>query len=70
MPSGYQNQVFNQPAQGVAGDRASQNPIATFDAGPGGLVADPNGVVIGFFCWVTPPTDPNGTGLRDRKSVV
>lgn len=62
MSSGYQSQVYNQPAQGVAGDRASQNPIATFDAGPGGLVADASGVSVGAFAWVTPPTDPNGSG--------
>jgi hypothetical protein len=56
-----QTQVYNQEAQGVAGDRASQNPIATYDAGPGGLVAGAAGVTVGAFAWVTPPTDPNGT---------
>lgn len=64
MPGGFQTQVYNQPAQAVAGDRASQNPIATYDAGPNGLIADSFGVNVGAFCWVTPPTDPNGTGLR------
>jgi hypothetical protein len=63
MPGGFQTQVYNQEAQGVAGDRASQNPIMTYDAGPGGLVADVSGVVVGNFCWVTPPTDPNGQGM-------
>jgi hypothetical protein len=62
MPGGFQTQVYNQEAQGVAGDRASQNPIMTYDAGPGGLVADASGVTVGNFCWVTPPTDPNGQG--------
>ena len=62
MPGGFQTQVYNQPVQGVAGDRWGQNPIATYPAGPGGLVADSAGVQIGAFCWVTPPTDPNGTG--------
>ena len=61
MPGGFQVQVFNSPAQGVPGDRASQNPIATFDAGPGGLVADASGITIGYFAWVSPPTDPDGT---------
>jgi hypothetical protein len=56
-----QKQVQNQPAQAVQGDRASQNPMATFDAGPGGLVAGAAGVTVGYFAWVTPPTDPNGT---------
>ena len=60
-PGGFQTQCYNSPAQGVAGDRASQNPIATFDAGPGGLVADASGITIGYFAWVSPPTDPDGT---------
>jgi hypothetical protein len=60
MPGGFQSQIYNQPAQAVAGDRASQNPIATYDAGPGGLVADASGVTVGNFCWTTPPTDPDG----------
>lgn len=62
MSGGYQQQVYNQPAQGIAGDRASQNPIASYDAGPGGLVAGPGGVTVGRFAWVVSPTDPNGTG--------
>lgn len=62
MSGGYQQQVYNQPAQGIAGDRASQNPIASFDAGPGGLVAGYGGVTVGRFAWVTNPSDPNGTG--------
>ena len=61
MPFFGQTQVQNQESQGVAGDRASQNPIATYDAGPGGLVADTAGVAVGNFCWVIPPADPNGT---------
>jgi len=61
MSGGYQTQVYNQPQIGVPGDRATQNPMATFDAGPGGLVADTGGVQVGRFCWVIPPTDPNGT---------
>jgi hypothetical protein len=60
MPGGFQTQVYNQEAQAVPGDRASLNPIATFDAGPGGLVADPSGIIIGNFAWTTPPTDPDG----------
>jgi hypothetical protein len=61
MPGGFQTQVYNQEAQAVAGDRASQNPIATLDAGPGGLIADPGGIIIGNFAWTTPPTDPDGS---------
>lgn len=59
MPGGFQTQVFNQPAQAVAGDFASTNPYFTFDAGPGGLVAGPSGITIGNFAWVQPPLDPN-----------
>jgi len=61
MSGGWQQQIYNQPAQGVAGDRASQNPMATYDAGPGGLVADTAGVAVGYFAWAIAPTDPNGT---------
>src|SRR5258708_5135534 len=63
MTSGFQTQVYNQPAQAVAGDFASANPYSTFDAGPGGLVAGVGGVVIGRFAWVFPPRDPNGTEM-------
>jgi len=59
MPGGFQTQVYLQPAAAVAGDRASQNPIFSFDAGPGGLVAGVN-LFVGRFAWVTPPADPNG----------
>jgi hypothetical protein len=55
-----QRQIYNQPQIGVPGDRASQNMITTFDAGPGGLVSD-GSIVVGNFAWVIPPTDPNGT---------
>lgn len=58
---GFQTQVYNQPVMGIAGDFASQNPYFTYDAGPGALVADVAGVMIGRFAWVTPPVDPDGT---------
>lgn len=61
MSGGYQTQVYNQPAIGVAGDLATANPRTSFDAGPGGLVADSTGITLGNFAWVVPPTDPNGT---------
>jgi hypothetical protein len=60
MPGGFQTQVYPQPAAGVAGNRASQNPVFTYDAGPGGLVAG-SSLIVGRFAWVTPPLDPNGT---------
>lgn len=59
---GFQTQVYPQPVMAIAGDFASKNPRFTFDAGPGGLVADfVNGLTIGRFAWVWPPTDPDGT---------
>lgn len=57
---GWQTQVYDQPAAAVAGNRASSNPIASFSAGPGGLVAGVGGVTVGRFAWVYPPDDPNG----------
>lgn len=61
MSGGFQQQVYNQPAQAVAGDFASVNPFFTLKAGPGGLVAGPAGVTIGRFAWTVPPVDPNGS---------
>lgn len=57
---GFQTQVYDQPAVAVAGDRASQNPLFSYDAGPGGLIAGA-ALFVGRFAWVTPPNDPNGT---------
>lgn len=70
---GFQTQVVDQPAIGVPGNRFSSNPIYTWDAGPGGLVAGAgpvgspaiNGVLIGRFAWTYPPEDPN-----DADTVV
>lgn len=61
MTAGFQQQVYQQPAQAVEGDFASSNPYASFNAGPGGLVAGAAGVTIGRFAWVTNPVDPNST---------
>lgn len=61
MTGGFQTQAYDQPAAFVAGDRVSNNPLFSFDAGPGGLIAGgPNGVTVGRFAWVFPPLDPNG----------
>jgi hypothetical protein len=57
---GFQTQVYDQPSAAVAGDRASQNPIFSYNAGPGALVAG-SSLIIGTFAWVTPPDDPNGS---------
>src|SRR3974390_3440057 len=69
MPGGFQSQVYNQEAQAVAGDRASLNHIATLDAGPGGLVADPSGIIVGNFAWTTTPTDPDGANTLATQVV-
>jgi hypothetical protein len=60
MAGGFQTQVYNQPAAFIPGNRVSQNPIFSYDAGPGGLVAG-SSLFVGRFAWVTPPQDPNGT---------
>jgi hypothetical protein len=57
---GFQTQVFDQPAAFIAGNRTSQNPIFSYDAGPGGLIAG-SSLFVGRFAWVTVPPDPNGT---------
>lgn len=59
MTGGFQQQVYSQPAAAVAGDRASQNPLFSYDAGPGALIAGV-ALFVGRFAWVTPPLDPNG----------
>lgn len=56
-----QSQIYNQPAQAVAGDFASANPKSIYPAGPGGFVAGAAGVLVGSAVWKAPPTDPNGT---------
>lgn len=53
MSGGFQSQVNVQPAPGVVGDFCDANPRYSVDAGPGGLVAGLNGVVIGRFAWAT-----------------
>lgn len=58
---GWQTQAYDAPAAAIAGDRASNNTILSYDAGPGGLIAGAAGVTIGRFAWTTAPLDPNGT---------
>lgn len=60
MTGPFQTQVYGQPAAGIAGNRASQNPIFSYLAGPGGLVSGIS-LFVGRFAWVTQPLDPNGT---------
>lgn len=51
----FQKQVQIYPPVGNEGAIASMNPLATVAAGPGGLVAGANGVIVGRFAWNTYP---------------
>lgn len=53
MSGGIQQSVTVQPAVGVVGDFASANPRFSQLAGPGAIVAGPNGLVIGKFAWLS-----------------
>lgn len=68
MTAGFQQQVYPASSPAVRGDFASANPWSSFDAGPGGLVAGVGGLNIGYFAWVYPPQDPNGTGKVAKNS--
>lgn len=48
----FQNQVFQEPAIGVPGDFASNNPYANVLAGEGALVAGAAGVNVAAFAWI------------------
>jgi hypothetical protein len=50
---GFQTVVNTQPAPGIEGDFCNKNPRFSVDAGPGGLVAGDNGVVVGRFAWLS-----------------
>jgi len=62
--TGFQKQVNNQPAPGVAGAFASANPRAIYVTGPGGLVAGTNGVSVARFGWATPVSGSLDNGER------
>lgn len=61
MSDGFQTQVTNQPVPAIAGDFASMNPMWTYDAGPGGLVAGDLGLTAGLFAWTVGPVDGDGS---------
>src|SRR5690349_20429571 len=50
---GFQTVVNTQPAPAVEGDFCNTNPRFSVDAGPGGLVAGDNGVLVGRFAWLS-----------------
>lgn len=58
-----QTQVFYQPSPAVSGDFASANTNRfTVLAGPGGLVAGPQGLTVGLFAWLSSTfLDANGS---------
>ena len=63
----FQTHVNLYPSPGVVGARASENPIATVDAGQLGLVAGSAGLVVGKFAWNTYPT-AGGPGQANNFS--
>ncbi len=62
----FQTQVNSQLSPAVAGDFASANPRASTLAGPGGLVAGPEGVTVGKFAWI----DDDGRRVRSYGTGV
>jgi hypothetical protein len=67
MAQGFQTQVYPALAPGVEGDFCDHNPRTTVDAGPGGLVAHPEGVTIGRFAWLEySRLDPNNAPVIVR----
>lgn len=74
---GFQKQVYIEPAAAVAGDFASSNPRSTVLAGPGELVADAAGVIVGRFAWADAGKVSNaGSGVptgfvhREQQGVI
>ena len=65
----FQTHINLYPASGVVGQRASQNPIATVVAGPGGLVAGTAGLNVGKFAWNTYAT-AGGPGAANNSSLT
>jgi len=60
---GFQTTVNLTSPVGALGTKASSNPVATLDAGPGGFVADlVNGLHVARFAWI----DSTGTILTNH----
>lgn len=77
----FQTRVNLVQAPAVEGDFASANPRATTLAGPGALVAGPNGVYVGRFAWIDPDmvttnsfgdanNAPDGFVHRDQQALI
>jgi hypothetical protein len=65
----FQTHVNVYPGIGVAGARASQNPIAAVVAGQLGLVAGAGGTTVGKFAWNTYPT-AGGPGQANSQCLT
>lgn len=82
----FPSQINVQPGIGVVGDFCDTNPRAALNAGPGGLICGPAGVVVGRFAWATQAVSDgdnapasvsnNGTGLpsgfvhREQQALI
>ncbi|WP_046901576.1 hypothetical protein [Gluconobacter oxydans] len=76
---GFQTSVNQQPAIGVPGDFASNNPTATVLAGEGALVAGSGGVTVAAFAWIgtdgktvtnVGTTAPDGFVHRELQGLI
>jgi hypothetical protein len=65
----FQREVHIFPAPGIIGGLASLNPVATVDAGPGGLTAGTAGVYVGRFAWNTYAI-AGGPGRANNNTAV
>lgn len=79
MSGTFQTQINQFPAPAVEGDFASADPRASVLAGPGQLVAGPNGLTIGRFAWLdgtftqasnTGSGPPAGFVHRDMMAMI
>jgi hypothetical protein len=76
---GFQTQVNQYPAIGIAGDYASANPRAAYPSPEGGFVAGAGGVTVGRFVWVqadgftvlnTGTGAPDGFIHREQQALI
>lgn len=77
----FQREVHSTVSPGVVGGRASANPTATYDAGPGALVAG-QAAIVGLFHWVkddgsiesicptTPLSVPQGFLANELQAII
>lgn len=72
MATGFQSQVNVTQAPGVEGDFCSFNTgsRSVLNAGPGGLVAGPNGCTVARFAWYSGYVDPDGTPTQVSTSFT